>query len=829
MVLVVVARCATLPRACSSRYLAPAYSAHLRLGACSLRGKSTLDDRLDTLKAPNELAERVQLVRNIGIIAHIDAGKTTTTERILYLTGKTKHQGSVDSGDTVTDFMPQERERGITIQSASVTVDWESVRLNVIDTPGHIDFGIEVERCVRVLDGTVLILDGVAGVQAQTETVWRTADKHVIPSLAFVNKMDREGASLNSVLASLEKRLGVTPLPLQVPVGRSDSFRGVIDLITMQAILYQAGTDKRAPVRAASRDTVSFVAAPIEQAEEIDPGVIDRAHAARKSLVWALSDIDEEFFEVVLEGEEEEQNAEPDHLAGASTGAGVGAEAGEGIKTHDFLSAIRRACLARSGVPVLLGASLRGIGVEPLLDGVVAFLPSPLERLPPTATMHSLASVGGKKGVGKRHRRKVPRKGVGDGNEVTGTVTVDPLGDRLVALVFKVTYDKQRGPLSFFRVYSGTLQAKAPVFNSTKGIEERPLQILRVEAGDLRAIDSVSTGDVAVAVGLSHTSTGDTLVDGGRGVALPGLRLDGVSIPQPVFSLAVEPETTSQQGALEDALAQMMKEDPSLVVEVDGESGQTVLKGIGELHLEVVCERVRREFGVEVQTGQVYVAYREGILERAEMSQDYDRVLAGKHLCAGISVVVTPEGDLGAPAEIELSEGVEASIEGEQIEALIGGLRDALSRGPVGGYPLAGLTLEVTELRAGEHSSPGAIRFAAASIVVEVVKAGGVGLLEPVMDTEVSISEAHLGAVLHDLSASRRAEVMSVEAPFNGSPGAGATGGGGGRHTVRARVPLRELLGYATALRSISAGEGSFTMEFGGYTRMDADVQKAYP
>eukprot|EP00752_Nemacystus_decipiens_P001917 g1846.t1 len=794
--------------------------------------------------APLSAEEEVRRIRNIGIIAHIDAGKTTTTERILYLTGKISRQGSVDSGDTVTDFMPQERERGITIQSAAVTVEWGGGRINVIDTPGHVDFGLEVERCARVLDGAVLVLDGVAGVQAQTETVWRTAQKHEIPAIAFVNKLDREGAEFKHVLGTLERRLGVLPLPLQIPVGSGTDFVGMVDLVTMTAVLYQAGANGLEKMRASARDSVTFVTLPLDHADAIFPGTLERANAARQELLWTLADADEGFAELVLERDQ-----------GASDGGDQDDGTGDdGLYTlPEILSAVRRACLSRAAVPVLCGASLRGIGVEPLLDSVSTFLPSPLDRPRPTGVLREASASprgggGGGGGGGKKRRRgegAVAGGGAGgdaggDTAAAEGIVDVDPLQDDLVAFVFKVTHDKQRGLLSFFRVYSGMLEAKVPVYNTTRGAEERPLQVLRVEADDLRMVDSVSSGDVAVAVGLPHAATGDTLV-GLRG-GLRGLQLDGVAVPPPVFSLAVEAETSRQQASFEAALAHMVREDPSLVVEVDEESGQTVLKGIGELHLEVACDRLRREFGVAVQTGQAYVAYREGISEETEIDEDYERTFGGKTIAAGLTIRVTPTDDLSSPPEVEVSQEVEEELVKDEMDALLGGLHDALSRGPAGGYPMAGLTLRVLAARRfGDRvTTPGAVRFAAASAVARAAREANGGLLEPMMEAEVAVPEAHVGAVLQDLTANRRAEVRAVDGPAlvsageqraaaagGGGDGGGRTGMGmGARHEVRVRVPLRELLGYATTLRSLSAGEASFTMELGGYARMDADAQK---
>ncbi|KAG5192332.1 Mef2, mitochondrial translation elongation factor EF-G [Tribonema minus] len=750
----------------------------------------------------------MRLIRNLGIIAHIDAGKTTTTERMLYIVGDTRHQGSVDTGDTVTDFMPQERERGITIQSAAVSVEWNGHHVNLIDTPGHVDFSIEVERAVRVLDGAVLVLDAVAGVQAQTETVWRTATSHNVPAIAFVNKMDRQGADFNIAVQTLRNRLGVTPLPIQLPIGSEGGFKGAVDLIAMEGLVYQPGGRWEGDV-----DTVELRRVALGELEGGCPGLSAAAAAARAELLMGMAEADEAFMDTYL-----------------SEGEAQGA-----YDVQTLLGALRRICLAQAGIPVLCGAALRGIGVEPLLDSAIAFLPSPLDRPPATGVLP--ANAGGQGGVrGKRGKkgRKVAAAaaaGGGAGSEAWQGgggvyVTVDPLCDKLVALAFKVTHDRRREPLVFVRVYSGELHIKQPMLNATARQQEKAMQLMQVHADDYRSISTVTAGQVAAIVGLHNTRTGDTLTDQLGPYA--GLQLSGVNIPEAVFSVAVEPDLSSQEATLEAALAIICREDPSVRFEADKDTGQTILRGIGELHLEVVCDRLGREFNVPVQQGRVYIAYREGISHAVEVSDDYDRereVLPGRRMYAGLDLQLEllPEEEQSGPCEVELSETVLDELSAGEADELLRCLDDACGRGPVGGYPLMGARVTVTAVRKDADTSPGAVRYAAATIVRDAAIAAGAVLLEPVMACEVAVPPSHLGSVLSDLTTHRRAIIKEVDTSAESPAGASTALD---RYTLHASVPLRELVGYASSLRALTAGEASFSMHLTGYAPMDPHTAK---
>lgn len=748
---------------------------------------------------PNyEREEAIRSIRNIGIIAHIDAGKTTTTERMLYLVGGTRHEGSVDTGDTVTDFMTQERERGITIQSAAVNFQWGDHHINVIDTPGHVDFSIEVERCMRVLDGAVLIVDAVAGVQAQTETVWQTASRTGVPALAFINKMDREGADMQAAVASLQKRLGVNAIPVQIPIGSEGAFCGAVDLLTMRAIVYD---------EAKSAAVVQRIE--VDELEQRFPGITRKAEKERTSMIEALAGVDEEFMEKYLEG-----------------GDGFGSING-GASLDDILGSLRRACLSRAIVPIVCGAALRGVGVEPLLDCITAFLPSPLDRPPPIGHIcpaARAAAAAGAKVFKASKKKRAPSAIIGTSNVSDphhhhhhNEVAVNPLQDELSALAFKVSHDSRRGLLVFLRVYSGILTAKQALYNSNNKAPERPLQLLQVQANEYKSVDSVGPGQVAAAVGLSHTYTGDTLtaVSG----KLSGLVLAGVKVPEPVFSLAVEPELTVQQTALEAALATICREDPSVIAETDAASGQTVVKGIGELHLDIVCDRIRRDFNIPISTGRVYVAYKEGITEEAFISQDYDRTLApGKRLFCGLDVTVKPLADPSLPCHIYLKTAARGILKAQEEDDLLSGLADACERGPLSGFPLSGMSLAVSAVRIDADTSPGALRYAASAIVAEAARAAQPVILEPIMACEISVPESQLGHVLTDLSGHRRATVKELDAPLTKGPLL--------RHTIHADVPLRELVGYASTLRAITAGEGSFSMQLHGYSAMDEQACK---
>lgn len=755
----------------------------------------------------------LEKLRNVGIIAHIDAGKTTTTERILFLAGETGHVGDVDTGDTVMDFLPQERERGITIQSAAISLDWHDIRINLIDTPGHVDFTMEVERAVRVLDGAVVVLDAVAGVQAQTETVWRQASKYKVPALAFINKMDREGADFKHAVASLRKRLGAPAVAIQMPLGAGKEFAGVIDLLTMEQVLWEPGNNSFSSSSSnltGKRPAVTLVRRSLADADN-KSDLQTAAAAARAALLEAVAEVDESFMETYLEAIENDK-------------AGL-----DSIPLPLLLSALRRACVAGQLLPTLCGASLKGRGVEPLLDSVVAFLPSPIDRPLPLAHLSKLHTGG----THNTHKGK--------------NLEINPTDPNLCAYAFKVTHDRQRGLVVFLRLYSGTLYAKENIQNSTRDIRERPLQLLEVRADDLSPVDKVGAGHTIAVVGLKNTYTGDTLV-AYKG-PLHSATLDGIAIPAPVFALAVEPVSSAKQRALEEALVVLQREDPSLGVDQDEESGQLMLRGVGELHLEIICDKLRRQYGVEVETGQAYVAYREGILggeervgsgggEGLEMvTTMYDRQVGGRRLFAELQLQLEPllsssssaiatahletpdsaaaaRGGSAAPLILFSAEAVGA-LNAEEKASLIGGLEDACQRGPLAGYPVAGFNVRVMGVTKDGDTTPGALRACSVAALAASMKAARAVVLEPVMKVEVYAPEASFGSVLSDLTVARRGTVRDVDGRGRGDEK--DTTVTAGKHVIHADVPLVSLLGYASALRSITQGEGGFSMEFSHY------------
>lgn len=486
-------------------------------------------------------------IRNVGVVAHIDAGKTTTSEQMLFLSGNTDSIGRVDNGDTVLDFLPQEKERGITISSAATSFQWKQHNINLIDTPGHVDFTIEVERSARVLDGVILVIDSVSGVQAQTQTVWKQTRKQKIPAICFMNKMDRDGANFVRAVASVRQKLGANAVPIQIPVTRKDEFVGVVDLMTLTVIEWTGRSG-----------SVSQYQKPTFRPLTTGDAIYEEAVAARQQMIEALAENDEVLMEQYL----------------ASNGDDVYSE-------HDLTLALRRTCLQGTVIPTICGASLRGRGVEPILDSIVSFLPSPLDR-PPSVAVHR--------------------------SDPTKKKLISPTSPDLCALAFKVVDDKERGALVFVRTYAGTLVAKQTLFNPTRGKRERINQLLSISADDFESIPELGAGNVACIVGLKDTVTGDTLVSD-RG-PLEDYVLDGLTVPEAVYSLAIEPEKSSQTAELERALKSLMMEDPSLRVDSDKESGQTMLRGLGELHLEIVCDKLLRQFRIEVATGKAYVAYR---------------------------------------------------------------------------------------------------------------------------------------------------------------------------------------------------------------------------
>jgi elongation factor G len=677
--------------------------------------------------------------RNIGIIAHIDAGKTTTTERVLYYTGRTHRIGSVDDGTTVTDWMDQERERGITIVAAAVSAEWKGYFVNIIDTPGHIDFTAEVQRSLRVLDGGVVVFDAVQGVEPQSETVWRQADRYSVPRICFINKMDRVGASFDRSVQSIRQRLGANPIPVQFPVGEESGFRGVIDLLDRQAILW---TDS-------SGGAPSVVEIPPEYRAETD--------SRRAQLVEQVAELDETLTLKYLEGHE--------------------------ISVEELKAALRREVIKGKATPVLCGSALKNKGVQLLLDAVVDFLPSPLD-IPALRGVHP--------GTGEEQTR--------------GPDEHAPLS----ALVFKIVSDPYVGRLAYFRVYSGTMKQGANVLNSVRGKRERVGRLIRMYADRREEIDEILAGDIAAVLGMKDTFTGDTLSD----ISNPIL-LENITFPEPVVSVAIEPKSTVDQDRLSQALHKLAEEDPTFRVHNDETTGQTIISGMGELHLDVLVERMRREFNVHANVGRPRVAYRESIT-RAVPKAEYRYIKqTGGHGQYGHVVLSLEPGEPGSGMIFE-DKIVGGSIPREYIPGVEKGVKEAAEAGVLAGYPV--VDIKVT-LRDGSFhevdSNEMAFKMAATFAFREGVQKGGPVLLEPVMKVEVISPEEYLGDVMGNL-AGRRATISGIE-PRPGNVQA-----------VHAMVPLAEMFGYATELRSSTQGRGVFTMEFDHYQALaEAEAQEA--
>jgi len=675
--------------------------------------------------------------RNIGIIAHIDAGKTTTTERLLFYTGKTHRLGSVDEGTTVTDWMAQERERGITIVSAAVTAMWKDHVINLIDTPGHIDFTAEVQRSLRVLDGGVVLFDAVQGVEPQSETVWRQADRYQVPRICFINKMDRVGASFERSVEMIRERLGANPIPVQLPIGAEANFSGVVDLVRNQAIVWEDEMGSK-PERV-----------------EVPGDLQAEVAAAREAMIEALAEADDELMEQYLEG--------------------------ASFDEETLIAALRRATIANKATPVLSGSSLRNRGVQPLIDAVIDFLPSPLDVPPVIGT-----------------------KPDSDEEVVRHTRDDDPFS----ALVFKIVTDPYVGRLAYFRVYSGKITKGSTVYNSVKGSRERVGRLIRMYADRREDIDEVLAGDIAAVLGMKDTFTGDTLCDAANPVIL-----ENITFPEPVISVAVEPKTAADQDKLAEALQKLAEEDPTFRVGVDEETGQTVISGMGELHLEVLLDRLVREFKVHSNIGRQRVAYRESITRPVEkVVLRYVKQTGGRGQYAHVVVAADPgEPASGVQFVDEITKG---SIPREYIPAIERGVREAAEGGVLAGYPVTDIVIRLTDGSYHEvDSSDMAFKVAGSMAFKEAVQKGKPVLLEPMMKAEVVVPEEHVGDVTGDL-ASRRAMIEGIEMRGNAQ-------------AIRAFVPLAEMFGYATDLRSMTQGRGVFTMEFDHYEPVAEKVTDA--
>jgi len=665
--------------------------------------------------------------RNIGIMAHIDAGKTTTTERILYYTGISYKMGEVHEGTAVMDWMEQEQERGITITSAATTCLWKDHRINIIDTPGHVDFTAEVERSLRVLDGVVAVFCAVGGVEPQSETVWRQADKYNIPRIAFINKMDRTGADCMLVISQIEERLKARPVLLQLPIGTEANFSGVVDLIRRKGLTYDA-------------TTLGSNYSEIDIPDEIKPEM----ERMRERMVEAVCEYDDEMMTRYLEGED--------------------------ISIPDLVAGIRKATVQGKIIPVLLGAAFKNKGVQPLLDAVVDYLPSPLDRPRITGT-----------------------------NPDSGEEIVIPQKDDapFAALAFKIMADPYVGQLTYIRVYGGHLKAGSDVYNATRQKKERIGRLLKVHANKMEDIKDVLTGDIAAVVGLKATNTGDTLCD-----SKSPILLESMEFPEPVISVAVEPKSKADEEKLGIALGKLAMEDPSFKVRVDKETGQTLISGMGELHLEIIVDRLMREYKVDAKVGKPQVAYKETITKTSTAEGRFIRQSGGRGQYGHVILTVSPN-EHGKGFEFE-NKVVGGRVPREYIPAVQKGILGALEEGVLAGYPVVDVKVTLDDGSYHDVDSSELAFSAAASIgFKEAVRKGSAVLLEPIMDVEVVTPEEFTGDVVGDLSA-RRGKIAGIEARS-------------GTQAIRARVPLEEMFGYATDIRSKTQGRATYTMQFAHY------------
>ncbi|HBO84537.1 MAG: translation elongation factor G [Deltaproteobacteria bacterium GWC2_42_11] len=676
----------------------------------------------------------LERTRNIGIMAHIDAGKTTTTERILYYTGVSYKIGEVHDGTAVMDWMPQEQERGITITSAATTCFWNDHRINIIDTPGHVDFTIEVERSLRVLDGAVAVFCAVGGVEPQSETVWRQADKYHVPRIAFVNKMDRMGADYPRVISMMVDRLRTKPAVLQIPVGVEDSFRGVVDLVNMNALIWgESALGAKYHI------------------EDIPADMKELAREYREKLIEAAADFDESLMEKYLGGEK--------------------------IGVQEIKSAIRKGTISMGIIPVLCGASFKNKGVQPMLDAVVDYLPSPLD-IPPI------------NGINPDTKKEETRE----------TNDNEPFS----AIAFKIMTDPFVGHLTFFRVYSGTLSSGSYVYNATKGHKERIGRLLKMHANKREDIKEVYAGDIAAAVGLKNTITGDTLCDNNKPILL-----ESMEFPEPVMSIAIEPKTKDDQEKLGISLQKLAVEDPSFRVKTDEETGQTIISGMGELHLEIIVDRLLREFKVEANVGKPQVAYKETITKKVETEGKYIRQTGGRGQYGHVWITVEPQ-EPGKGFEFE-NNIVGGTVPREYIPAVEKGIKEALDTGVLAGYPV--VDIKVSLLDGSYHdvdSSEMAFKIAGSMAFKDGCKKAVPILLEPIMDVEVVVPEQFMGDVIGNLS-SRRGRIMGMDSR-------------GGFHVVQSKVPLANMFGYSTDLRSATQGRATFTMQFSHYEQAPASI-----
>ena len=683
------------------------------------------------------MARKVALkdTRNIGIMAHIDAGKTTTTERILFYTGVNHKIGEVHEGAATMDYMEQEQERGITITSAATTAFWNKHRINIIDTPGHVDFTVEVERSLRVLDGAVAVFSAVDGVQPQSETVWRQADKYNVPRMAFFNKMDRVGADFDMCVNDIKEKLGGNGVPIQLPIGAEDNFEGIIDLVTMKEYLFKDET------MGADYEIV-----------DVRAELADEAQAAREHMIESVVETDDELMEKYFGGEE--------------------------ISEEEIKKALRAATIEGTVVPVLCGTAFKNKGIQPLLDAVVAYMPSPLDI------------NGGKiKGTDPKTEEPIERE-MGDDAPFS-------------ALAFKIITDPFVGRLSFFRVYSGILEKGSYVLNSTKGKKERMGRLLQMHANKREELETVYSGDIAAAVGLKDTTTGDTLCAENAPIIL-----EKMEFPDTVIQIAVEPKTKADQEKMGTALAKLAEEDPTFKVTTNQETGQTLIAGMGELHLEIIVDRMKREFKVEANVGKPQVAYRETINGSADVEEKYAKQSGGRGQYGHVKIKVEPNPDKGYEFINQITGG---AIPREYIPAVDKGIQEALEAGVVAGYPVQ--DVKVTLYDGSYHevdSSEMAFKIAGSMAIKKALRAANAVLLEPIFKVEVTTPEEYMGDVIGDLN-SRRGQVSGMTDRNNAK-------------IINSEVPLSQMFGYATDLRSKTQGRASYSMEFEKYVEVPKNI-----
>jgi elongation factor G len=708
---------------------------------------------------------QIEETRNIGIMAHIDAGKTTTTERILFYTGVNYKIGEVHDGAATMDWMQQEQERGITITSAATTCSWQGHRINIIDTPGHVDFTIEVERSLRVLDGAIAVFCGVGGVEPQSETVWRQANRYNVPRVAFVNKMDRMGANFDNVVSMIEDRLGARPLPLQLPIGSEDAFSGIVDLVDRKALFW---------------DDESLGAE--YRSAEIPSEMADDVELAREQLVERLSDFDDEIMARYLDGDD--------------------------IPVEDLRAAIRRSTLSLDLVPVLCGSAFKNKGVQPLLDAVVDYLPAPTD-VPAIEGVRPTDKAGKQAGkqVGKKARTKSAKKAARTSSDEDGIVTrMAADSEPFAALVFKIQSDKHAGSLAYLRVYSGTAKAGEGLLNSSTGKKERVGRFLQMHANKRQELDEVYAGDIVAAIGLKDVATGHTLCS-----AKAPIVLESLDFPDAVISIAIEPKTTADMDKLGQSLDRLAVEDPSFRVSTDLETGQLIISGMGELHLEIIVDRLLREFGVDANVGRPQVAYKETISVAANGVGEYIKQSGGSGEFAIVKLEVVPaEAGSGFEFENAVRGG---AVPGEFIASIEQGCHDALESGHLGGYPVVDVKIRLIDGSAHDtDSSERAFQIAGAIAANDGLRQATPVLLEPIMDVEVVTPEEFRGAIQGDLNG-RRGQIKGIEMR-------------GTSQVVQAEVPLSEMFGYVSSVRSMTQGRASYTMQFSHYARVPDAVTK---